>query len=170
MSLIIRPAIVTDAAGIRDFLEQTIVAETRFVISLPEELLLNPEQQSAWIMDYEQDPDAILMVAELEQMIVGVLDFKTKKRKRLAHTGEFGISVRPGFQNQKIGQKLLDSFLEWARNNSRVEKIILCVFASNERAIHVYEKLGFIFEGRQKKAVKMSDGVYEDLIYMALEV
>ncbi|MBL0103984.1 MAG: GNAT family N-acetyltransferase [Bacteroidetes bacterium] len=128
MSLIIRPALVTDAAGIRDFLEETIVAETRFVISLPEELLLNPEQQSAWIKDYEQDPDAILIVAELEQKIVGVLDFKTKKRKRLAHTGEFGISVRPGSQDKKIGQKMLDSFFMNGHGRIQVSKRLSSVF------------------------------------------
>jgi RimJ/RimL family protein N-acetyltransferase len=170
VSVEIRPAQRSDAEGVRDFLQETIVAETGFVISLPEELILSPEQQSLWIDDYEQDPNALLLVAELEGQIIGVLDFKTKKRKRLSHTGEFGISVRPGFQDQNIGQKMLAHFIDWAKENPRIEKVDLCVFGSNKRAIHVYEKLGFTFEGRQKKAVRLSDGLYEDLIYMALEV
>ncbi len=170
MSIEIRPAQTTDAIGIHDFLSETLRKESRNIISLPEELILSPQQQIAWIDDYNQDADALLIVASEGGKIIGVLDFKAKKKKRLAHSGEFGISVRPGYQNQKIGQRMLHFFIQWAQQNPRLKKIILCVFASNERAIYVYHKMGFVIEGKQKDAVRMFEGAFEDVIYMALEV
>lgn len=167
--IIIRPAQPEDAEGIQDFLRETIVAETQYVISLPEELILDGERQKAWIIEYEKNDDAIMVVAVTdERKIVGVLDFKPFPRKRLSHSGEFGISVRPGYQGAGIGQRILVFFLKWAAQREQITKVNLSVFASNTRAIHIYEKFGFVKEGLQKNAVRMSEGVYEDLWLMTL--
>ncbi len=48
-----------------------------------------------------------------------------------------------------------------------VPSIELEVFGSNTRAIRLYERLGFAYEGVRRKARKL-DGAYEDLIVMAL--
>jgi RimJ/RimL family protein N-acetyltransferase len=48
-----------------------------------------------------------------------------------------------------------------------LERIELGVFASNIPAIKLYEKAGFVVEGVKKKARKL-DGVYDDMIQMAL--
>jgi RimJ/RimL family protein N-acetyltransferase len=48
-----------------------------------------------------------------------------------------------------------------------LERIELEVFASNTPAITLYEKKGFVVEGVKKKARKL-DGVYDDMIQMAL--
>jgi RimJ/RimL family protein N-acetyltransferase len=41
------------------------------------------------------------------------------------------------------------------------------VFAFNFRAIHVYEKLGFVREGLRREVLFM-DGVYHDAVVMGL--
>lgn len=48
-----------------------------------------------------------------------------------------------------------------------LHRIQLDVYASNERAIHVYEKVGFTIEGRRRDAV-YARGQYEDVIVMGL--
>lgn len=47
-----------------------------------------------------------------------------------------------------------------------MERIELEVFASNARAIRLYERLGFVTEGVKRGARKL-DGVYEDNVLMA---
>jgi RimJ/RimL family protein N-acetyltransferase len=42
----------------------------------------------------------------------------------------------------------------------------LQVFATNENAIKLYKKLGFIEEGRHIKAIKQLDGEYVDIVQM----
>ena len=39
--------------------------------------------------------------------------------------------------------------------------------ASNHRAQRLYERLGFVEEGRARRAVKDEDGRYDDVIAMA---
>ena len=58
--------------------------------------------------------------------------------------------------------------LQWARTTLKVEKIELMVRATNERAVHLYQSLGFLEEGRIRKRVKAISDVYHDDIAMAL--
>ena len=53
-----------------------------------------------------------------------------------------------------------------AHENPIIEKMKLGVFASNERGIHLYTKMGFIEEGRKVDEIKNADGEYIDVIEM----
>ncbi|HEY3341065.1 MAG TPA: GNAT family protein, partial [Anaerolineae bacterium] len=55
--------------------------------------------------------------------------------------------------------------LEWARTNSLIEKVTLAVFSTNTRAISVYEKMGFLVEGRCPRDMKIN-GEYVDSVLM----
>lgn len=50
------------------------------------------------------------------------------------------------FQNQGIGKKLLDNFLEYAKEQ-KVFSVFLWVLEKNQHARKFYEKQGFYFEG-----------------------
>jgi len=60
--------------------------------------------------------------------------------------------------------------ISWARDNPAIEKFELQVRSSNERAIRLYESLGFREEGRKVKRLKYGPGVYVDDVYMAIWV
>ena len=51
----------------------------------------------------------------------------------------------------------------------QIEKVFLNVFSTNKRAIKLYEKLGFVEEGRHLKAIKQLTGEYIDLIQMYIK-
>jgi RimJ/RimL family protein N-acetyltransferase len=42
------------------------------------------------------------------------------------------------------------------------------VVAENERARHVYRKLGFVEDGRHRECVRGQDGKYQDMYLMSL--
>jgi RimJ/RimL family protein N-acetyltransferase len=56
--------------------------------------------------------------------------------------------------------------LAWAEQHPSIEKVSLGVFSTNERAITLYKKMGFIEEGRKIKEFKMSDDEYIDDVLM----
>ena len=58
-------------------------------------------------------------------------------------------SIMNEYQNRGIGRMMLEYLLEKGRN-AGVEAFILEVRKSNENAIHLYEKLGFVTEGIRK--------------------
>ena len=166
--MIIRPAVLADIKSIFDFIKIIAVKETNNVISLPEEFSLTMLDQEKWVKYYTENEYSLLLVAEADDKIVGVLDFKNNSKIRLSHSGEFGISILPEFQDKKIGSKMIEYLITWAGSKPKLKKINLSVFESNKRAIHVYENLGFRIEGQQKNAVQIAEDVFIDLIQMGM--
>ena len=107
-----------------------------------------------------------LLLAEVEGRIVGNIDFHIARRRRLAHAGEFGMSVQSDWRSRGIGNALLESLIEWALTVKEVEKISLRVRADNPRAIALYKKHGFVTCGVARDAIRLSGGVYVDDIMM----
>jgi len=92
-----------------------------------------------------EDPISIYVVAKIDEKVVGVAG--------LYHIfGEGNItnvSVLSEFRGQKIAERMLLQLFEVAREKE-VIAFTLEVRESNQAAIRVYEKLGFITEGVRK--------------------
>ena len=144
----------------------TIVADGEGMVSEPDEFSKTEEEEKAWIRSLNDHPRQLLLIAEVDGRIVGNIDFHNPKRRRLAHTGEFGMSVQPGWRNRGVGGALLRALIEWAHGVKEIEKISLKVRADNPRAIALYKKHGFVQCGFARDAMKLSDGTYVDDITM----
>lgn len=142
-----------------------VLAESSFLLTTPEEFTNNYEQQIEWINSHNE-PGHLLLVAEKDGEIIGLLNFARKQRKRIAHLGYFGISIQADYCNLGIGRKMIEYLLGWAKQEPGIEKVCLEVFSHNTRAIHLYKKLGFIEEGRKKDFIKYEDGTYVDEVLM----
>lgn len=59
--------------------------------------------------------------------------------------------------------------LEWAKADATLRRIELYVYATNALAIRLYERHGFITEGRRRGAVRAGDRFVDDLL-MACDV
>lgn len=126
----------------------------------------NLDAQLQRIQHYSEAIGKCIFVAEINQKLVGTIDFWNGYRKRIEHTGEFGMGVLPEYRDKGIGKCLIEVLLNWATENPIIEKVKLGVFANNERAIHLYKKMGFVEEGRRVAEIKMADGNYFDVIEM----
>jgi ribosomal protein S18 acetylase RimI-like enzyme len=113
---------------------------------------------------------AIRLVAlskeESQIRVVGWCDISPMEREGFTHRGTLGMGVHEDFRKRGIGTRLIDEAIGKAKEKG-LERIELEVFASNTPAITLYEKKGFVVEGVKKKARKL-DGVYDDMIQMAL--
>jgi RimJ/RimL family protein N-acetyltransferase len=83
-----------------------------------------------------------------------------------AQIGRLGMGVIQSHRGRGLGRRLAEATLQRARERG-FEKIELGVFSSNAVAIALYQKLGFVEEGRKRRARKV-DGTYDDLVLMAL--
>lgn len=146
-----------------------LFASTDQVLTTLQEYTISLEDEKTWINNSLNNLNSIILIAELDNQVVGLLDFSTKNKKKIAHIGEFGVSVHPAYQRNGIGQKLIETLLDWAVQNAQIEKVFLNVFATNQRAINLYKKFGFVEEGRHIKAIKQLTGEYIDLIQMYIE-
>ncbi len=164
-AFLIRRPTEADAQAIIDY-SKILFASTDQVLTTLEEYTITLENEKSWINRFNQNPNALVLVAEAGNQIVGLLFFMPLTKMKNSHSGEFGVSVHPDFQRNGIGKALIEELLTWARANMSIEKVFLNVFATNKHAIKLYQSLGFKEEGRFVKAVKQRMGEYVDVIQM----
>jgi ribosomal protein S18 acetylase RimI-like enzyme len=81
---------------------------------------------------------------------------------------ELTIAVHPDFQGQGLGKKIFTYLLEFITSNRPdILRVELFVQESNERAIELYKKIGFIPEGRFQKRIPGKENILEADIPMA---
>ena len=165
---IVRRPTENDADDIINY-SRTLFASTDQLLTTLEEYSITIENEKDWINSFNENPNAKILMAELNNQIIGLLFFVANSKKKNSHTGEFGVSVHPEFQGINVGRILVEALLAWARENSKIEKIYLNVFNTNRPAIKLYEDLGFVVEARHVKAVKQLTGEYVDILQMYIE-
>ncbi|NMC13826.1 MAG: GNAT family N-acetyltransferase [Chloroflexi bacterium] len=82
--------------------------------------------------------------------------------------GEIGIFIgEKQYWNQGYGSEAVRMLLKHGFNTLNLNRVFLRVFEDNPRAIHAYEKVGFIHEGRLRKA-EYRNGRYIDILLMSV--
>ncbi len=123
------------------------------------------EQEVDWLAralsNMEKDKE-IRVVAEVDGRMVGQCEV-TPRFGRMSHVGGLGISVKEGYREIGVGQELMRE-VERHAGRLGIEKIMLEVFAINDRAIHVYEKMGYVGVGRIPGDVKYRDEYVDSLV------
>lgn len=71
-------------------------------------------------------------------------------------TSELGIWITPEQQNNHYGREILTKLIEYGYQELHLRRITLKVHENNERAMHLYQKIGFFKNGRPKNII---DGI-----------
>ncbi|HET7229145.1 MAG TPA: GNAT family N-acetyltransferase [Longimicrobium sp.] len=165
----LRHATPGDAAAILAYLRQ-MGGESDFVTFGPEGIPMSEEAEAAYIASVSERDNAIFLLAvDHAGRIVGALTFSGGERARLRHVGEFGVSVLREWWGRGVAGVLLREMLGWARRSGVVRKINLKVDADNARAIALYERLGWVHEGRTTREMCIN-GVFHDGLLMGQEI
>lgn len=164
---IVRNACSRDAANMIDYVNK-INHETENLTMEPGEFNLTVEQEKAIIKEYEDETNALFLIAEIENKIVGATSVKGGRRKRTKHLASMGISVLKEYWYIGVGSALMESIIDWAKT-AGISKINLEVRVDNKNAIKLYEKYGFVNSGINTRGLKIRDK-YVDLYMMGLEI
>jgi RimJ/RimL family protein N-acetyltransferase len=113
--------------------------------------------------------EVIYVVAEVDGKVVANSELSRRQSGYDKHVGSIGIAIRDGFRDIGIGTEMIKALVEQGRA-AGLKVLTLSVFENNERAIHVYEKVGFKKTGLiPKKFFKKSKYVDEVIMTMLLE-
>lgn len=165
-AITIRKAVESDAEDIL-YVSKTVIGEEIYQLMTPNEFNLTLDDERKWIKSYIDKPLGILLVAEFNGKVVGLLDFSIGHRQRISHVGDFAISILKDYRSLGIGTSLLQTLFSWDQSTGLIEKINLQVHSTNQPAIQTYLKNGFVVEGVRKKELKYSHGNYVDAVLMA---
>jgi len=104
------------------------------------------------------------LVAEKDGRLVGFITVLFPKFKKLRKNAYLTLSVRKSERGKGIGTRLIEAAERFAEGRG-ARRLELDVFAKNTDAVRLYERLGFIEEGRRRGAVDDGDG-FDDIILM----
>ena len=163
----IRTRTLADAEKVMRCVE-AIFSNDRFFMTTIEEIReqLTVEKQTERTELFNAHDQKLLLVVEIDGQIVSASNVECGERKSARHVGQIGISILPEYRGVGLGSAIVKAMIDWASVHPIIEKLALGVWADNAPAIALYEKMGFIEEGRKVREVKYADGSYDDCILM----
>ena len=156
----------TDAAAIRA-LYATVAATPGGLARVPDEIT------NAYVEEVVERSvaDGVIVVAELDGLagLAGELHTYRAGLRVFAHVlGELTVAVHPTAQGRGIGRRLFEMLLQVVRlEQPDITRIELITQESNQRALRLYESLGFRREGRLEGRIRSPSGGVEADIPMS---
>jgi RimJ/RimL family protein N-acetyltransferase len=123
------------------------------------------DEEREFIRTFTEPERSVLIAAEEDGEVIGLVSLLARQHPQEAHVGELGISVDAESRSRGIGTALIEALLEWAEAHG-VTRVEVQAFGRNERAIALYERLGFVREGVRRGAV-IVDGRRDDIVLLA---
>jgi RimJ/RimL family protein N-acetyltransferase len=161
----LREAVTGDAGAVLK-VHRAVLEERDFFITLPTEFGGTVFGVVQRIREASRQDSSLFLVVEVEGLLKGFLTVSGGGLSRMAHTGKLEIMVDRTVRGQGLGRALMMACMTWAHKTRAIEKLGLSVFTTNERAIALYQELGFQEEGRRSREFKMRDGSYRDDVLM----
>lgn len=169
VDVVIREAIPDDARELLQLSRQVSI-ETEYLVMDETGMDLTPEMLALHLENLYESANNLLLVAFVNDQLVGNASVKASQEHRVAHIGEVGISILKEFWGIGLGSLLMEEILYWAQESQVIRRLELTVQAQNERAIHLYEKVGFKLEATMARGARDNQGAFLDVHLMSLMI
>lgn len=164
-TIVLRNALPEDAEELIRLLK-TAAGETRYLLREPDEITMTREQEETFVKHCLDSERSLMVVALLDGQLVGNCSVNpVGDYKRYFHRCEVALAIYREFWGCGIGRQMLESVLGAAKETG-FEQAELEVISGNERAIALYEKLGFQKYGSFPDHMKYADGSYASADWM----
>ncbi len=107
----VREATILDA-------ERMLVAASYALVDAPYMLSTVEDAQKMTLEDMEKvlslimkNPNYVQFIAEVDDRLVGAIDFRNGDKEKISHQGTFGMTVLPEYRNYGIGRALLETLI-----------------------------------------------------------
>lgn len=126
---------------------------------------INLEVDENWFATYMSNRDNTIRCSIIEEdknEIVGLVSLVSIDY--MNQSAEFHIMIgEKNNQGKGIGTFAVNAMLQHAFQNMNMQRIELNVLEDNQRAIHLYEKVGFVKEGIKRRA-KYKNGKFVNML------
>lgn len=159
----------------------------RYLISSHDVFIRRTETEDlSYVLDTEQDPESRDFVFQWsreqhEEAIAGDdslhLVIEDPEKRKIGYIILRGLlnphhcvelfRINLSVRNQGYGKKVLKLVLDYLFNQLKAHRVWLDVREGNDRALHVYQSLGFRVEGTLRECIKNGDK-YESLTLMGI--
>ncbi len=165
LTITFREAVPSDAEQLLEVTKK-IGSETEFLVMDENGMSLTPELLAHQLDALYESENNVLLLALAGEQIIGTASIKADSHYRVSHIGEIGISILKEYWGMGIGTLLMEELIEWAKESQTIYRLELTVQARNERAVHIYEKMGFEVEARMPRGARSDAGEFLDVYLM----
>jgi RimJ/RimL family protein N-acetyltransferase len=161
--MIIRQATPEDSAHFLELMKQ-LDQETEFMMLEPDERKSTAEDMENHIKNLANS-NSLLLILDDGTQAAGFLSAGRGSANRIKHSAYLVTGIQKDYRGKGYGQALFKELDEWALSNG-ITRLELTVMTHNERAVHLYEKMGFKIEGTLVRSM-IVNGEYVDQYCMA---
>lgn len=165
-TLLLREAVPDDAPKVLAYLNR-VGGESDNLLFGKDGFPMPVERERAFLESQRQEEKSIMLAGFVGEELVAIASCDAlTARERVAHRAGLSVTVGRGFWGLGIGRKAMEALIAFAKG-AGLEVLQMEVRADNERAVALYEHLGFEKMGLYKKFMKV-DGRDFDAWYMNL--
>lgn len=145
-------------------------AETDYLLTYPDENSFDEAREGMFLRKKAESENEIEIIAVVDGVTAATAGISALGGKyKLRHRAEFGVSVLKDYWGLGIGRALTEACIECAKTAGYAQ-LELSVVAENERAVALYESVGFVEFGRNPMGFKSRLSGYQELVDMRLEL
>lgn len=159
---IIRVAKGPDARAILGLFNH-VERETPFLSFDAQGQALSLKQEAQLIEAYDQAPSSIMIVAEVDDQIIGLANVSQLPGSKQGHVAEVGVCVIKEYWHYGIGSILVKESINFAQSTD-LRVLTLEVVRENHRAIQLYERFGFKQVGALSQRIQSGLQYYDTFI------
>lgn len=125
------------------------------------------EEHLSWLagVDARGDRHEFVIVERRTGRVVGTIGLSQIDRRH--RRAEYGVLIEPGARGNGLASEASRLLLQYAFRELRLHRVFLHVFADNEPALRLYDRLGFKTEGCLRQHVAKGNRM-RDVIVMAI--
>ena len=166
---VVRNARPEDAEQLIEYL-RTVSGESPFLLREPDEVNFTEEGERILLQSRSDDPSVVMLNAWVGGRLAGNCTLTPKgARRKICHRADVSIALRKAYWGLGLGKALLTRVLTLAKELG-YEQVELEVISGNDRALGLYQHVGFVQTGRMPNAFQYDDGTYRDEIQMVRRV
>ena len=164
----LRNAVRSDAGKMIEFMKIT-AAETDYLLAYPEERDYTEEYEGNFLENTAKSDDSLMIACIVDGEIAGNCQIVFNSRIKTKHRATVAITVVKKYWGLGIGTAMFEEMISKARDKG-VSQLELEYIEGNERARHLYEKMGFIKYGERPDSIRLKNGKVLKEIQMLLRL
>lgn len=153
-----------DAAQMLENLKTT-AAETDFMLRYPEECTMTTAQEVDFLQGIIASPNQLMILCEINGQIVGNCYLSFQPFIKTRHRGYVAMGIVKAHWNKGIGTAMFRELFDFA-SKCRITQLELDVIEGNDRAMALYEKMGFRIAAEKPDAIRLKDGTMLSEFFM----
>ncbi len=155
LPLTVREAVPSDCEDIAALFNGVIAERLPWFFSRTEHISIS--QALGLIERLSSAPNSILLVADSNEGLAGILDCHGYSLPSQVHAAQFNLLVAQPYRAKSVGSALVQRLISWVEEQRVIVRLEAEVVSNNEASLALCSRFGLLLEGRKRNAVRVCD-------------